>query len=189
MRAEYSGSEVSARCPNESNRARRCSGLPCGATSTKHRIHVIIGGLRLAVTSDADIEKLTAALQDTYKRSTSHRATARTSAIARVKLLDSQIRAVIALDPTALDQAQAIDQRRGAHGLLYGYAIMLKDNIEADGPLPTTAGSLALVGTVTHRDAPLVKRLRAADAVILGKTNLSEWRISVPTYPFQVGAG
>ena len=97
------------------------------------------------------------------------------AAIVRVKLLDSQVRAVIALDPTALDQAQAIDQRRGAHGLLYGYVIMLKDNIEADGPLPTTAGSLALVENVTHRDAPLVKRLRAADAVILGKTNLSEW--------------
>jgi amidase len=97
------------------------------------------------------------------------------AAIARVKSLDSQIRAVIALDPTALDQARAIDQRRRVHGLLYGYAILLKDNIEADGPLPTTAGSLALLENVTHRDAPLVRRLRTADAVILGKTNLSEW--------------
>ena len=58
---------------------------------------------------------------------------------------------------------------------LYGYAILLKDNIEAEGPLPTTAGSMALLGNVTHRDAPLVARLRAAGAVILGKTNLSEW--------------
>jgi amidase len=97
------------------------------------------------------------------------------TAISRVKLLDSQVRAVIALDPTAMDQARAIDQRRGRHGLLYGYAILLKDNIEADGPLPTTAGSLALLENVTHRDAALVKRLRAADAVILGKANLSEW--------------
>lgn len=97
------------------------------------------------------------------------------AAIARVKSLDSQIRAVIALDPTALDQARAIDQRHGVHGLLYGYAILLKDNIEANGPLPTTAGSLALLENVTHRDASLVKRLRIADAVILGKTNLSEW--------------
>ena len=96
------------------------------------------------------------------------------AAIARVKSLDSQLHAVIALDPTALDQARAIDQRN-AHGLLYGYAILLKDNIEADGPLPTTAGSLALLENFTHRDAPLVTRLRAADAVILGKTNLSEW--------------
>ena len=97
------------------------------------------------------------------------------AAIARVQAVDSQIHAVISLDPTALEQARAIDRGRKARGLLYGYAILLKDNIEADGPLPTTAGSMALLGNVTHRDAPLVARLRAADAVILGKTNLSEW--------------
>ncbi len=97
------------------------------------------------------------------------------AAIARVQAVDSLIHAVIALDPTALDQARAIDRRRKARGLLYGYAILLKDNIEADGPLPTTAGSMALLDNVTHRDAPLVSRLRSEDAVILGKTNLSEW--------------
>ncbi len=96
-------------------------------------------------------------------------------AIAQVHAIDPQVRAVIALDSTALDQARAIDRRGGARGLLYGYAILLKDNIEADGPLPTTAGSMALLDNVTHRDAPLVARLRKADAVILGKTNLSEW--------------
>ena len=53
--------------------------------------------------------------------------------------------------------------------------ILIKDNIETKGPLPTTAGSLALAANVTVRDAPLVARLRAAGAVILGKTNLSEW--------------
>ena len=97
------------------------------------------------------------------------------AAIARVHAVDPLIHAVIALDPTALDQARAIDRGRKARGLLYGYAILLKDNIEAEGPLPTTAGSMALLDNVTHRDAPLVARLRAADAVILGKTNLSEW--------------
>ncbi len=97
------------------------------------------------------------------------------AAIARVHAVEAQIHAVISLDPTALDQARAIDRGRRARGLLYGYAILLKDNIEADGPLPTTAGSMALLDNVTHRDAPLVGRLRAADAVILGKTNLSEW--------------
>lgn len=96
------------------------------------------------------------------------------TAIARVKAVDPQIHAVIALDPTAMEQARAIDERQ-KHGLLYGYAILVKDNIESDGPLPTTAGSMALLENVTHRDAPLVKRLRAADAVILGKANLSEW--------------
>jgi amidase len=97
------------------------------------------------------------------------------AAIARVQAVDPQIHAVIALDPTALEQARAIDRRRKARGLLYGYAILLKDNIESDGPLPTTAGSMALLDNVTHRDAPLVARLRAEDAVILGKANLSEW--------------
>jgi len=97
------------------------------------------------------------------------------AAIARVQAIDPKINAVIALDPTALDQARAIDRQRKARGLLYGYAILIKDNIETDGPLPTTAGSMALLDNVTHRDAPLVKRLRSADAVILGKTNLSEW--------------
>jgi amidase len=100
---------------------------------------------------------------------------AATAGIARVRAIDPQIHAVIALDPTAISQARAIDRGRRARGPLYGYAILLKDNIEADGPLPTTAGSMALLGNVTHRDAPLVMRLRAADAVILGKTNLSEW--------------
>jgi amidase len=97
------------------------------------------------------------------------------AAIAQVQSIDPQVHAVIALDPTALDQARAIDRSRKVRGLLYGYAILLKDNIEADGPLPTTAGSMALLDNVTHRDAPLVARLRNADAVILGKTNLSEW--------------
>lgn len=102
------------------------------------------------------------------------------AAIARVKSLDSQIHAVIALDPNGMDQARTIDQRPGAHGLLYGYAILLKHNIEADGPLPPTAGSLALLENVTHRDAPLVKRLRAADAVILGDEPLR-----MGEYPFK----
>src|ERR1700761_5223645 len=97
------------------------------------------------------------------------------AAIARVQATDAKIHAVLALDTTALDQARAIDRQRKARGVLYGYAILLKDNIEADGPLPTTAGSMALLGNVTHRDAPLVARLRGEDAVILGKTNLSEW--------------
>ena len=97
------------------------------------------------------------------------------AAIDRVKRIDPQIRAVLALDPTALDQAWALDRSRAARGPLFGLPILIKDNIETKGPLPTTAGSLALAANVTGRDAPLVARLRAAGAVILGKTNLSEW--------------
>ncbi len=62
-----------------------------------------------------------------------------------------------------------------ARGPLHGIPILLKDNIETAGPWATTAGSLALKDNVTGRDAPIVARLRDAGAIILGKTNLSEW--------------
>jgi amidase len=96
------------------------------------------------------------------------------AAVARVQQVDPQIGAVIALDPTAMDQARRVDTT-GLKGPLAGQPVLLKDNIESAGPLPTTAGSLALANNVTNRDAPLVARLRSAGAVILGKTNLSEW--------------
>lgn len=96
------------------------------------------------------------------------------AAIKRIELVDPPLGSVIAIDPTAIDQAKRIDAE-GMRGQLAGMPILLKDNIEAAGPLPTTAGSLALANNVTNRDAPLVTRLRAAGAVILGKTNLSEW--------------
>ena len=95
-------------------------------------------------------------------------------AIARARAIDGQIHSIIAIDPTALTQARAIDAR-GPRGPLAGKPVLIKDNIEASGPLPTTAGSLALINNVTGRDAPLVARMRAAGMVILGKTNLSEW--------------
>jgi amidase len=96
------------------------------------------------------------------------------AAIARIQQVDPQLGSVLALDPTAMEQARAVD-RGNFRGPLAGQPVLLKDNIESAGPLPTTAGSLALVSNVTNRDAPLVARLRSAGAVILGKTNLSEW--------------
>jgi amidase len=96
------------------------------------------------------------------------------AALKRIKALNPKINAVIAVDPTAMDQARALD-RSGKRGPLFGMPILIKDNVEVAGPLPTTAGSLALANNFTNRDAPLVARLRAAGAVIVGKTNLSEW--------------
>ena len=96
-------------------------------------------------------------------------------ALQRIETIDPKINSVLAVDPTALDQARRVDRLRIAPGPLTGVPILLKDNIEAKGPLPTTAGSLALKDNVTDRDSPLVAGLRAAGAVILGKTNLSEW--------------
>ncbi len=88
------------------------------------------------------------------------------------------LRSVLAENPDALADAKALDEERlagRASGPLHGIPILVKDNIESLGPLPTTAGSLALLANVSGRDAPVVSRLRGAGAVILGKTNLSEW--------------
>ncbi len=96
------------------------------------------------------------------------------ASLARIAELNPLLHAVIAVDPTAMQQASAIDAS-AVKGLLAGVPILIKDNIETAGPLPTTAGSLALANNVTGRDSPLVARLRAAGAIILGKANLSEW--------------
>ncbi|HEX5257425.1 MAG TPA: amidase [Sphingomicrobium sp.] len=96
------------------------------------------------------------------------------TALERISKIDPQLHSVIAVDPTAMDQARAVDSGK-LRGPLAGQPVLIKDNIESAGSLPTTAGSLALAANVTNRDAPLVARLRAAGAVILGKTNLSEW--------------
>ncbi|MFU8878123.1 MAG: amidase, partial [Wenzhouxiangellaceae bacterium] len=95
----------------------------------------------------------------------------------RIEQLDDDLRAVIAVDPTAREQARALDSRMAAGdwaGPLHGIPVLLKDNIETRDQ-PTTAGSLALAENDTGRDAPLVARLREAGAIILGKANLSEW--------------
>jgi amidase len=96
------------------------------------------------------------------------------AALERIARIDPQLHSVLAVDPTAIEQARRIDASN-LRGPLAGQPVLIKDNIESAGPLPTTAGSLALANNVTNRDAPLVARLRAAGAIIVGKTNLSEW--------------
>ena len=89
-----------------------------------------------------------------------------------------RLQAVLSLNPDALSQARALDKRRADGeplGPLHGLAILLKDNIESKDNLATTAGALALKDNITGRDAPLTQGLRDAGAVILGKTNLSQW--------------
>ena len=92
----------------------------------------------------------------------------------KIAALNPVLHAVISTDPTAMEQARSIDES-GKQGSLAGKPLLVKDNIETAGPMPTTAGSLALVDNVTNRDAPLVTRLRNAGAIIVGKANLSEW--------------
>ncbi|NIJ07334.1 amidase [Sphingomonas vulcanisoli] len=97
------------------------------------------------------------------------------AALARIAAKDkATTNAVIATNPQAIAEARALDRQRMARGPLFGRPVLIKDNIETREQ-PTTAGSLALAANDTHRDAPLVSGLRASGAVILGKTNLSEW--------------
>ena len=99
----------------------------------------------------------------------------------RIEKLDRNgptLRAVLSLNPTALDDARAADAARAAGetlGALHGVPLLLKDNIETLDPIPTTAGALVLKDNFVERDAPLTAGLRAAGAIILGKTNLSQW--------------
>ncbi|GLR71347.1 amidase [Agaribacter marinus] len=102
------------------------------------------------------------------------------SYLARIEGMDRQgikIQAIIALNPSALSLAKLRDKQRNEGkllGPLHGTVVLVKDNIEV-ASLPTTAGSLALQQNMTQRDAPIIKKLKNAGAIILGKTNLSEW--------------
>jgi amidase len=99
----------------------------------------------------------------------------------RIRALNQRgpaLHAVISINPDAIAQARALDQERraqGARGPLHGIPVLLKDNIESLDRMPTTAGSMALAQNFADRDAPVAAALRAAGAIILGKTNLSEW--------------
>ncbi len=94
--------------------------------------------------------------------------------VAKIDRAGPRLNAVIAINPDWRTQARALDAER-PRSPLHGRAILIKDNIETKDRMATTAGSLALAANITSRDAPLVARLRAGGALILGKTNLSEW--------------
>lgn len=99
----------------------------------------------------------------------------------RIATLDKQgpmINAIIELNPDALAMADSMDRERKSgyiRGPLHGIPVLLKDNIDTSDQMQTSAGSLAMVGRPAAKDAFIVQRLRTAGAVILGKTNLSEW--------------
>ncbi len=88
--------------------------------------------------------------------------------------VDGGVHAVIATDPQALSNAASLDAERGKGAPLQGAAIFVKDNIDTKG-IATTAGSLAMAGNVPDDDAFVVQRIRAAQGLVLAKTNLSEW--------------
>lgn len=103
------------------------------------------------------------------------------SYLARIREIDQagpHLNSVIEINPDALEIADALDRERSTGTIrspLHGIPILLKDNIATADRMQTTAGSLALVGSRVAQDATVAAKLRAAGAVILGKTNLSEW--------------
>jgi amidase len=126
-------------------------------------------------------EKTIAELQEAMK---SGGLTARSIAdkyLSRIAAIDKQgprLNSVIELNPDAPAAADALDaerKSRGPRGPMHGIPVLIKDNIDTADRMATTAGSLALEGSIARRDAFIVQKLRDAGAVILGKTNLSEW--------------
>jgi amidase len=128
----------------------------------------------LSELSVAEIQRRMAAGKLTSERLARHH-------LRRIEQIDRsgpRLNAVIELNPDALAMARALDEERrtrGPRGPLHGVTVLLKDNLATADRMQTTAGSLALSGSVAPRDAFVVARLRAAGAVVLGKTNLSEW--------------
>lgn len=120
-------------------------------------------------------------MQAALKAGSTNSAEIVTAYLDRIERLDHggpRLQSVLSLNLDALADAKELDNRRANGdilGPLHGIPILLKDNIEAKGSLPTTAGAYALKDNVTNRDAPLVAGLREQGAIILGKTNLSQW--------------
>jgi amidase len=129
-----------------------------------------------------DLEEATLAELQEAIRSGRHTARSLTETyLGRIEAVDrgrGMLASVLEVNPDALAIADALDAERrgkGTRGPLHGIPVLIKDNIATRDRMMTTAGSLALVGAVAPRDSFVAERLREAGAVILGKTNLSEW--------------
>jgi amidase len=141
-----------------------------------------VRGTAPAVQGPSELDEVTVAqLQEGMRTG---RWTARSLAeqyLARVDAVDQRgpnLRSVLEPNPDALTIADALDAERrakGSRGPLHGIPVLIKDNIGTADPMHTSAGSLALASSIAPRDSCVAERLRAAGAVILGKTNLSEW--------------
>jgi amidase len=131
---------------------------------------------------DVALEEATVAdLQGHMQAGRATSATLCAAYLQRIEAMDRggpTLRSVIEVNPEAIAIAEGLDAERRAgrlRGPLHGIPVLIKDNIATHDRMSTTAGSLALDGVIAPRDAFLVGKLRAAGAVILGKTNLSEW--------------
>jgi amidase len=129
-----------------------------------------------------ELDELTVAdLQDRMARGTDTARSLSEKYLARIKALNEagpMLRAVIETNPDALTIADGLDKERKAgqlRGPLHGIPVLIKDNIDSGDRMMTTAGASALTGHRAKQDAFIIRKLRAAGAVLLGKTNLSEW--------------
>jgi amidase len=123
-------------------------------------------------------EATVGSLQDAIKSGRESSATLTKKYLERIAELDPVLKSVIEVNPDAVAIARVLDEERqakGARGPLHGIPVLIKDNLDTHDRMMTTAGSLALEGSIAAKDSFVVGRLRAAGAVILGKTNLSEW--------------
>ncbi|HVE98513.1 MAG TPA: amidase family protein [Mycobacteriales bacterium] len=150
-------------------------GAPPAAAAPKHNDCLVeVAGVDLQTATVADLQAAMASGRLTSRRLV-------TAYLARIAAFDQApglpLNSVRAVNPTALQQADALDRERGTKGVrgpLHGIPVLLKDNIGTTD-VPTTAGSIALEGSIPLRDAFITARLRDAGAVILGKVNLSEF--------------
>jgi amidase len=138
------------------------------------------GAIGVDASSRIDLEEIT--IEELQKAMESGTATSRSIVegyIARIKQIDPKINSIIEMNPDALAIADAMDRERKSgkvRGPMHGIPVVLKDNIDTADKMKTTAGALALLDAPTPKeDAFIAKKLREAGAVILGKTNLSEW--------------
>ncbi|WP_426492584.1 amidase [Hymenobacter sp. 102] len=134
--------------------------------------------------AEASFELHEATVADLQEKMTSGQLTSRRITelyLQRIKQVDTagpKLHAILETNPDALQLADQLDEERKngkLRGSLHGIPVLIKDNIDTADQQQTTAGSLALAGHKAQQDAFIVQKLRAAGAVILGKTNLSEW--------------
>ncbi|MBH8557620.1 amidase [Hymenobacter negativus] len=137
---------------------------------------------RASTADNFELQELTVTdLQDRMAKGTETARSLSEKYLARIKALNEagpMLRAVIETNPDALTIADGLDQERKAgklRGPLHGIPVLIKDNIDSGDQMMTTAGASALIGHKAKQDAFIVQKLRAAGAVLLGKTNLSEW--------------
>lgn len=96
----------------------------------------------------------------------------------RIERFNPKFNAILELNPDALDIARALDEERrerGCRGPLHGIPILLKDNIDTNDRMHTSAGSIALANSIAAEDSWVARKLREAGAILLGKTNMTEW--------------